>query len=168
MSCQSAQSTLFEEPTTGSHRAQARGGGDSCSRRCKVPRPILDTWDPSPCTTSFRLGRTERSRSRRGRNARNGAELSTEREPHGAGDRASRRSSLSTCLKKGAESHQKLTFPDTTHGTGIFTDQLGWCQGGQWGGSPMAVPWVVSGIVGYPTLTGPTTFARNFHMKLQS
>ena len=28
-----------------------------------------------------------------------------------------------------------VLVPDTTNGTGTFTNQLGWCQGGQWGGS---------------------------------
>ena len=30
--------------------------------------------------------------------------------------------------------------PNTTHGTAVDADQLEWCQGGLWGGSPMAVP----------------------------
>ena len=33
----------------------------------------------------------------------------------------------------------------TLHGTTIYADQLGWYLGGQWGGSPMAVPSVVFG-----------------------
>ena len=34
----------------------------------------------------------------------------------------------------------------------IYADQLGWCQRGQWGGSPMAVPWSVWDLHG-PDLT---------------
>ena len=42
--------------------------------------------------------------------------------------------------KRDAKVATGKTTPDTTNGTGILTDQLGWCQGGQWGGiygSPM-------------------------------
>ena len=51
-----------------------------------------------------------------------------------------------TVRAPGTSRKGRTYIPDTTHGTAIYADQLGWCQGGQWGGSPMAVPWVVFGF----------------------
>ena len=39
----------------------------------------------------------------------------------------------------------KVFDPDTPWDCHRTADQLGWCQGGQWGGIGLAVPWVVSG-----------------------
>ena len=37
-------------------------------------------------------------------------------------------------MDAGSNLKEGFSHPNTTDGTGIFTDQLGWCQRGQWVG----------------------------------
>ena len=49
-----------------------------------------------------------------------------------------------TWTRRHDQEHEMYQYPDTTNGTAIYADQLGWCQRGQWGGiygSPMCRVW---------------------------